>query len=208
MSCLSRLSRPNQVSLEATIGPDGEVAALNTADMDPLDDSSKQVLPADGTDRLGEWSALRAIRSTEFGQEPVQHAQTLIDRVGFGNAIGVLRIKLAFTAVVFALAARPLIDGFAEFVQLLPAVASAHFGRAGGQLQRGLTTALRALDRRRGQILPRGAAPEVIGAQAHRWTYAVFAAALLRDMSGVGKGLRIGLVDDDGSFSSLNFSMN
>ncbi|MBI5900775.1 MAG: DNA-binding domain-containing protein, partial [Rhodocyclales bacterium] len=39
----------------------------------------------------------------------------------------------------------------------------------------------RALDFRRGQILPRGAAPEVIGAQAHRWTYAVFVAALLHD---------------------------
>jgi len=46
-------------------------------------------------------------------------------------------------------------------------------------------TALRALDHRRGQILPRNAPPEILGALAHRWTYAVFAAALLRD---VGEG--------------------
>jgi hypothetical protein len=41
-----------------------------------------------------------------------------------------------------------------------------------------------ALDHRRGQILPRNAPPEILGALAHRWTYAVFAAALLRDVGG------------------------
>jgi hypothetical protein len=61
---------------------------------------------------------------------------------------------------------------------------SSRYGGPGGQLQRGLVTALRALDHRRGQILPRNAPPEILGALAHRWTYAVFAAALLRDVGG------------------------
>jgi hypothetical protein len=49
----------------------------------------------------------------------------------------------------------------------------------------------RALDFRRGQILPRGAAPEVIGAQAHRWTYAVFVAALLHDTRHEGLAVQL-----------------
>lgn len=49
-------------------------------------------------------------------------------------------------------------------------------------MRRALVTALRALDYRRGQILPRNTPPETLGALAHRWTYAMFAAALLRDL--------------------------
>ncbi|MBC7707064.1 MAG: TraI domain-containing protein [Rhodoferax sp.] len=51
--------------------------------------------------------------------------------------------------------------------------------------------AVRRCWRRRGQILPRGAPPEVIGAQAHRWTYAVFVAALLRDLPQVSHVMRV-----------------
>ncbi len=130
---------------------------------------------------------------TKWQPEPVLDAQALIDRTGLGNALLVLRIKLAFPAEVFALAVRPLIDGWAEFVQLLPVTGSPVFDHPGGQLQRAVTAALRALDRRRTQILPRGAAPEVIGAQAHRWTYAVFVAALLRDAACVLDGLWVWL---------------
>ncbi len=125
--------------------------------------------------------------------QPVLDAQSLIDTLGLGlgNAIAVLRIKLAFPPEVFALAARPLIDCHAEFVQMLPVAGSGRFGQLGGQMSRALATAIRALDRRRSQILPRGAAPEVIGAQAHRWTYAVFVAALLRDLPQVTQGMRV-----------------
>ena len=53
---------------------------------------------------------------------------------------------MGFPAESFALAARPLIDGYAEFVQLRPIPGSGRYGGPGGQLQRGLVTALRALD--------------------------------------------------------------
>ena len=114
-------------------------------------------------------------------EQAVLDAQTLIDRTGLAHLIVLLRIKMGFPVEVFDLAARPLIDGYAECVQLLPVAGSRRYGEPGGKLHRALATALRALDHRRGQILPRGAPPEIIGAQAHRWTYAVFAAALLRD---------------------------
>jgi hypothetical protein len=116
-------------------------------------------------------------------EQPVLAAQAIIDRAGVANLIVVLRTRMGFPAEIFALAARPLIDGYAEYVQLRPVPGSRRYGGPGGQLQRGLVNALRALDHRRGQILPRNAPPETLGALAHRWTFAVFAAALLRDLS-------------------------
>jgi len=89
---------------------------------------------------------------------------------------------MGFPPETFAMAVQPLIDAYADYVPLTPkSGCERHYG-PGGQLHRGLVTALRALDHRRGQILPRNAAPEVLGALGHRWTYAVFAAALLHDL--------------------------
>jgi hypothetical protein len=49
----------------------------------------------------------------------------------------------------------------------------------GEQLQRALLFGLRALAVRHDRILPPNAPPEALGDLAHRWTYAVFVAALL-----------------------------
>ena len=130
------------------------------------------------------FASARAIGSPCVSERPALSAQAIIDRSGAANLIVLLRVRMGFPAESFALAARPLIDGYAEFVQLRPIPGSSRYGGPGGQLQRGLVTALRALDHRRGQILPRNAPPEILGALAHRWTYAVFAAALLRDVGG------------------------
>ena len=129
-------------------------------------------------------ASLRVIESSCVSERPALCAQAIIDRSGAANLIVLLRVRMGFPAESFALAARPLIDGYAKFVQLRPIPGSSRYGGPGGQLQRGLVTALRALDHRRGQILPRNAPPEILGALAHRWTYAVFAAALLRDVGG------------------------
>lgn len=126
----------------------------------------------------------QVIGSPFVPERPALCAQAIIERSGAANLIVLLRVRMGFPAESFALAARPLIDGYAEFVQLRPMPGSSRYGGPGGQLQRGLVTALRALDHRRGQILPRNAPPEILGALAHRWTYAVFAAALLRDVDG------------------------
>jgi hypothetical protein len=112
----------------------------------------------------------------------------VIDRSGAANVIALLRVRMGFPTESFVLAAQPLLDDFAQFVQLRPASGCSCYGCPGGQLQRGLVAALRALDRRRGQILPRNAPPEVLGALVHRWTYAVFAAALLRDIDAESPG--------------------
>ncbi len=110
-------------------------------------------------------------------------ASVIVDRSGLANAIAVLRVRMGFPPETFAMAVQPLIDAYAEYLQLTPVLGGERHG-PGGQLHGGLVTALRALDHRRGQILPRNAAPEVLGALGHRWTYAVFAAALLHDLGG------------------------
>ncbi len=163
----------------------------NTGRMHPLDDRREPGFGAEISDPMRSPIAPHGMPSGLGREQPVLRAQSLIDHLNLGNAIRCLRIKLAFPAEVFALAAQPLIEAHAEFVQMLPVSGRVQLGPAGGQLHLAFVTVLRSLDRRRSKILPRGAAPEVIGAQAHRWTYAVFVSALLRDLHHVSDGMRV-----------------
>jgi hypothetical protein len=95
--------------------------------------------------------------------------------------VDLIRIKMGFPSEVFEPVVRPVIEGYAAYLHGLPATESRPQAATGARFTHALQVGSRALDFRRGQILPRGAAPEVIGAQAHRWTYAVFVAALLHD---------------------------
>ena len=176
---------------------DGYRRAGNTARMTHLE--PPQDLASDIVNRTREDD--RHGNPSVWPELPVLGAQALIERVGLERLIPLLQIRLGFPRAVFALAAWPLIAGFAEFVQLLPVATSKRYGSLGGQLYRGLAIGLRALEYRRGQILPRGAAPEIIGEHAHRWTYAVFAAALLRDAPKVCDALSVWLKRPDGSIA-------
>lgn len=113
---------------------------------------------------------------------PVLASDALIERVGMTHLVGGLRRKFGFPAEMYEAAVRPVIGAFAEFAQLLPASESHHHAEPGGLLVHTLEVANFALDYRRGQILPKGAPPEAIGEQAHRWTYALLIAALLHDV--------------------------
>lgn len=127
----------------------------------------------------------------QVAQLPVLGFPALVKHTRTAALIDLLRIKLGYPREVFDRAVSPVIAGYAEFVQLLPALASQHHDHQGGLYVQALEVASRTLDYRRGQILPRGAAPEIIGAQAHRWTYAVFVAALLHDVGHALAGLRV-----------------
>lgn len=122
---------------------------------------------------------------------PVLAPHAVVGRAQAEPLIDLIRIKLGFPPETFASAVRPAIEGYAGFVQLLPVAGSLHHRRVGGRFLHGLELALRALDHRRGRILPRGALPEVIGAHAHRWSYAVFVAALLHGAVDTVTGLRV-----------------
>ncbi len=133
-------------------------------------------------DRQGSAVATRAIDALVSPERPALTANEVVERSGAANLVVLVRVRMGFPSETFALAARPLIERYAEFVQLESVAGSHRYGGPGGRLHRALAIVLRALDHRRGQILPRNAPPETLGALAHRWTYAVFAAALLRDV--------------------------
>jgi hypothetical protein len=151
---------------------------------------AKAPIAADVSDGSGNIQPMDHI-DKEDSEFPVLLPKVLIDRTHTNALIDLLRLKLGFPPEVFAGAVYPVIEGYAGFVQLLPAPESPRHAHPGGRLTYGMELALRALDHRRGQILPRGAQPEAIGARAHRWTYAVFVAALLYGVRNTAAGLRI-----------------
>jgi integrating conjugative element relaxase (TIGR03760 family) len=84
-----------------------------------------------------------------------------------------------------------VIDRFLEFAQLLPASESHHHAQPGGMALHTLETVQHALQRRQGMMLPPGSPTEVQQRQQHRWTYAVFVAALLHDVGKAAHDLRV-----------------
>ncbi|HRJ52261.1 MAG TPA: MobH family relaxase [Candidatus Thiothrix moscowensis] len=77
---------------------------------------------------------------------------------------------------------QPLLDNFAAFVQQTPASEAHHHCGQGGMLAHSLHVMQLALDARKGNLLPPGAAAEEVNRQQHAWTYAIASAALLHDV--------------------------
>jgi len=125
------------------------------------------------------------------GEYPVLGAARLLDRTGAAQIVEVMRTKVGFPRALFDGGVLPLLHAHAEFVQMLPALTPRRGEEAGGLLLHALEAASSALDFRRGQILPRGAPPEAIGEQHHRWTYAVLVAALLHESESPFARLRV-----------------
>jgi hypothetical protein len=101
------------------------------------------------------------------------------------DPVALLRARLAFPREVFAVLVEPMIRGLAGCVP------SARDGDAAADTQPlgpSLRLALRALAIRRDRILPPNAPPERVGELAHRWSYAVLVAALLRKGEAPGAG--------------------
>ena len=133
------------------------------------------------------------------GELPVLGFWAIVERTGTTSLVDTLRTKLGLPAEVFEQAVQPVIEAYAEFVQMLPASESDHHPEPGGLFTHGMEVVGLALDYRRGQILPPSAAPEAIGERAHRWTYAVFVAALLHDVGKPIACLRVMMRDAQGS---------
>lgn len=101
------------------------------------------------------------------------------------DPVALLRARLAFPREVFEVLVEPVIRGLAGCVP------SARYGDAAADIQplgRSLRLALRALALRRDRILPPNAPPERVGELAHRWSYAVLVAAMLRKGEVTGAG--------------------
>lgn len=92
----------------------------------------------------------------------------------------------------------PLIEAFAEYAQAFPASEAHHHAGPGGMLRHSLDVLRRALELRRGRLLPPGAEASVIAERGDCWTYAVASAALLHDCGKAVTRLDIPLCDATG----------
>jgi len=108
--------------------------------------------------------------------------ETLILMNKLDPLIAQCRDRMGFDYAIFKNDCLPVIYKSAEWVQMLPASESHHHAQPGGLVLHMLESASVALRLRQGYLLPVGAAPEEIPERKHRWTYAVFLAALLHDI--------------------------
>lgn len=91
---------------------------------------------------------------------------------------------------------RCALESFARWVQQLPASEAHHHAGPGGMLDHALEVVVGAMAKRRVHLLPHGADPEMITREQHRWTYAVFSAALLHDIGKPAVDQRVLLFDE------------
>jgi integrating conjugative element relaxase (TIGR03760 family) len=120
-------------------------------------------------------------------------AGELFEQTGTAGLLTAIESKCGLPAEHFRRSVLPVLEAYAGFVQQLPASESHHHAQPGGLLIHALEVADFALTFRRGQILPKGVAPEDILRLEHRWTYAVFVAALLHDIGKLIADLRVTL---------------
>jgi len=116
------------------------------------------------------------------GQLPMHTAEELLQITGTAGLVEVIRNRLALTRGNWTEDAWPVIERYAEFVQLLPASESHHHAQPGGLLIHTLEVASYALTIRQGQKLPAGASPEEQVQLGSAWSFAVLLGALLHDI--------------------------
>lgn len=92
----------------------------------------------------------------------------------------------------------PIAHRVAEYVQLFPLPGSARFGHAGGLLTWLLNSCRHALHLRLGDLLPRGTPTEEMFRNEHRWTLALFLAALVYDVDRILSEIRVEVVTREG----------
>lgn len=126
-------------------------------------------------------------------QLPVLSATQLFEHTGAAGLLTAIQSKCGLSVEHFHRRVLPVLHAYAEFVQQLPASESHHHAQPGGLLIHALEVADFALAFRRGQILPKGVAPEDILRLEHRWTYGVLVAALLHDIGKLIADLRVTL---------------
>ena len=129
---------------------------------------------------------------------PVYRANELIEKLELGAVIKSIQNRSGLIQENFASDCQPVIDAFAELVQLFPASESHHHANPGGLLVHTLEAINHALTIRQGFILPPGAAAEDIGKLQHRWTFAVIIATLLHDVGKAIADFEIDAVDAAG----------
>ena len=132
------------------------------------------------------------------GWIPVLSADEVLARSGAAGRLPRIRERMGLTRAAWERDCLTVMQRLAEFLQLFPASEAHHHAHPGGLIDHTLECAEYALELRRGQLLPPGAAPEDMARHEHRWTYGVLVAALLHDIGKPLSDLRVTTRNDRG----------
>lgn len=124
-------------------------------------------------------------------QFPILTAEQLFSRLKIDPNFPRLKQLVGLDDSYFVNMYLATLKNYAVAIQLVPASESHHHARPGGLLEHSVDLVHLALKLRQGYKLPIGATPEVIVAEANRWTFGVFIAALLHDIGKLISNFRI-----------------
>lgn len=113
---------------------------------------------------------------------PVVDSQRLLSRSDVAQLVRSILSKSGLSAGNIERDLVPLIEGYAEFVQMLPASEAHHHAQPGGMLQHTLEVVDFALAYRRAYMLPLGAGAERVNELKHVWTMAVILVSMFHDI--------------------------
>lgn len=123
-----------------------------------------------------------ATASRPASQLPVRSYDELLQFTSTAPLIASIARRARLSQDAWARDCEPALQAFAEFVQCLPASECHHHAQPGGLWVHALEVVDAALTFRAGAELPPGVSVEDRKRLEHRWTYGVFAAALLHDV--------------------------
>ncbi len=113
---------------------------------------------------------------------PVLAGAKLLERSEYARLVQSILHKTGLSTQNNTLDVEPVLAGYAQFVQLLPASEAHHHAQPGGLLQHTLEVVDYALSYRRAYMLPLGAGAERVNELKHVWTCGVLFAALFHDL--------------------------
>lgn len=129
----------------------------------------------------------------------IQGAENLLDDPSFQTYLYELKQLVSVTQNPYQSLYLSLVYKFAEFVQGLPDMQNSAYDHHKGLLKHAFVRALTALKYRRGYMLPVGADTETCYKQQEIWTYAIFTAALLKDIWQIAAFYKIMIFDPIGN---------
>lgn len=121
------------------------------------------------------------LNALDFNNLPILTAQEIIDLLALGTKIKSIEKLTTSGSEYFEHLYIPALWQFIESAQLVPASTSHHHAGPGGLVTHTLDVIDTALRIRRSYNLPLQAPAEIISAQEHIWTYAIFTGAMLHD---------------------------
>ena len=130
-------------------------------------------------------------------QVPLRGYDGVVEATLSAELVASVERRTRFSSGNFVRDCAPVLEAFAEFVQMLPASESHHHAQPGGLWLHALEVLDAALTFRAGMEIPPSATTEDRKKQEHRWTYAVFVAALLHDVGKPVTDVKVQLFGED-----------